>query len=86
MSDSPDAVVGEMNEPSEREASARSRGRRTHPTEGASNRDWWPNQLNLKILRKHPAVANPMDADFDYAAAFDDARPRRPAARHRRRS
>ncbi|WP_090475639.1 catalase/peroxidase HPI [Nakamurella panacisegetis] len=41
-----------------------------HPTEGAGNRDWWPNQLNLKILRKHPAVANPMGGDFDYAAAF----------------
>ncbi|MGH3310415.1 MAG: catalase/peroxidase HPI, partial [Streptomyces sp.] len=33
-------------------------------------RDWWPNQLNLSILRKHPAVANPMDGDFDYAAEF----------------
>jgi len=41
-----------------------------HPTEGAGNREWWPNQLNLKILRKHPAVANPMGEDFDYAAAF----------------
>ncbi len=45
-------------------------GPRNHPTEGAGNRDWWPNQLNLKILRKHPAVANPMGEDFDYAAAF----------------
>jgi len=41
-----------------------------HPTEGAGNREWWPNQLNLKILRKHPAVANPMGEDFDYAAEF----------------
>ncbi len=39
---------------------------------------WWPNQLNLTILRKHPAVANPMGEDFDYAAAFNDRRPRRP--------
>jgi catalase-peroxidase len=31
---------------------------------------WWPDQLNLRILRKHPAVANPLGADFDYAAAF----------------
>ncbi|MHB8340402.1 MAG: peroxidase family protein, partial [Mycobacteriales bacterium] len=45
--------------------------RRNHPTEGAGNRDWWPNQLNLKILRKHPAVANPMGGDFDYAAEFN---------------
>ena len=53
------------------EAGARSRtGARKHPTEGAGNRDWWPNQLNLKILRKNPAVANPMGEDFDYAAEF----------------
>ena len=45
-------------------------GRMGHPTEGAGNTDWWPNQLNLKILRKHPAVADPLGADFDYAAAF----------------
>ncbi|TDV57368.1 catalase/peroxidase HPI [Actinophytocola oryzae] len=45
-------------------------GRFNHPTEGGSNRDWWPNQLNLSILRKHSAVANPMGGDFDYAAAF----------------
>ncbi|WP_256508391.1 catalase/peroxidase HPI [Crossiella sp. SN42] len=45
-------------------------GRFSHPTEGGSNRDWWPNQLNLSILRKHSPVANPMGADFDYAAEF----------------
>jgi catalase-peroxidase len=45
-------------------------GRFGHPTEGGSNREWWPNQLNLTILRKHPAVANPMGEEFDYAAAF----------------
>ena len=41
-----------------------------HPTEGGGNQDWWPNQLNLKILRKHPAVSNPMGEAFDYAAEF----------------
>ena len=45
-------------------------GPRNHPTEGGGNRDWWPNQLNLKILRKHTAVANPFGDGFDYAAAF----------------
>jgi catalase-peroxidase len=45
-------------------------GRLGHPTEGASNLDWWPNQLNLKILRKHTAVANPMGEDFDYGKEF----------------
>ena len=37
---------------------------------GRSNRDWWPNQLNVNILHQHGAVSNPMGADFDYAAAF----------------
>jgi catalase-peroxidase len=69
VSDSPDAVVGEMNEGEAAGCPVHS-GRLGHPTEGASNTDWWPNQLNLKILRKHPAVANPMDAEFDYSAAF----------------
>ena len=45
--------------------------RPNHPTEGSGNRDWWPNQLNLKILRKHPDVSNPMGGDFDYPAAFN---------------
>ncbi|MFF4835376.1 catalase/peroxidase HPI [Streptomyces sp. NPDC001315] len=36
----------------------------------ASNRDWWPNQLDLTILRKHPVMADPMGEDFDYAAEF----------------
>ncbi|WP_344005297.1 catalase/peroxidase HPI [Nocardioides lentus] len=45
-------------------------GRMGHPTESADNTDWWPNQLNLRILRKHQQVADPMDADFDYAAEF----------------
>ncbi|MDV7356813.1 catalase/peroxidase HPI [Rhodococcus oxybenzonivorans] len=45
-------------------------GRQKHPTEGGGNRDWWPNQLNLKILQKNPAVRNPMDEDFDYAKEF----------------
>ena len=37
---------------------------------GASNRDWWPNQLNLKILQQNSPISNPMDSDFDYAKAF----------------
>ncbi|MGW4766808.1 catalase/peroxidase HPI [Nocardia sp. NPDC004278] len=46
-------------------------GRLKSPAEGgSSNREWWPNQLNLKILQKNPAIANPMGADFDYAAEF----------------
>ncbi|UVS79725.1 Catalase-peroxidase [Actinokineospora sp. UTMC 2448] len=69
MSDSPDAVVGELNDEPAGQCPVTA-VRRKHPTEGGGNRDWWPNQLNLKILRKHPAVANPMDPGFDYAAEF----------------
>ncbi|MDA0636658.1 catalase/peroxidase HPI [Nonomuraea sp. MCN248] len=44
--------------------------RAPHPTQGGGNRQWWPERLNLKILAKNPAVANPMGDDFDYAAEF----------------
>ncbi|MBL0172016.1 MAG: catalase/peroxidase HPI [Gemmatimonadaceae bacterium] len=37
---------------------------------GRSNRDWWPNQLNLGILHQHSPVSDPMGGAFDYAAAF----------------
>jgi catalase-peroxidase len=37
---------------------------------GSATRDWWPNQLNLKILHQHTPAASPMAADFDYAEAF----------------
>jgi catalase-peroxidase len=35
-----------------------------------TNRDWWPDQLDLSVLHRHAPAANPMGADFDYAAAF----------------
>ena len=37
---------------------------------GTSNRDWWPNQLSLKILHQHSSLSDPMDKDFNYAEAF----------------
>jgi catalase-peroxidase len=37
---------------------------------GTSNRDWWPNMLNLNILRQHSSRSNPMDSDFNYAKEF----------------
>jgi catalase-peroxidase len=37
---------------------------------GTSNRDWWPNQLRLEILRQHSALSNPMGEDFNYAEEF----------------
>jgi catalase-peroxidase len=40
------------------------------PTRPRTNRDWWPNQLDLQVLHQHSPRANPMGEDFDYAAAF----------------
>ena len=37
---------------------------------GPINRDWWPNQLRLNILRQHSSLSNPMQKDFDYASEF----------------
>ncbi|MGY3302967.1 catalase-peroxidase [Pseudomonas sp. PvR086] len=37
---------------------------------GTTNRDWWPNQLNLKILHQHSPLSDPMDEGFNYAEAF----------------
>ena len=37
---------------------------------GRSNTDWWPNQLNVKILAQHSDLSDPMDPDFDYAEEF----------------
>lgn len=37
------------------------------PVEGGGNRDWWPNQPNLKVLQHNPDVINPMGPDYDYA-------------------
>ena len=38
---------------------------------GTSNRNWWPNQLNLNILHQHPAAANPLGVGFNYADEFN---------------
>jgi catalase-peroxidase len=38
---------------------------------GTTNRDWWPNQLNLRILHQHSPLSDPMDKDFNYAEAFN---------------
>src|ERR1700739_4658406 len=37
---------------------------------GTRNRDWWPDQLKLNILRQHSSLSNPMDKNFNYAEAF----------------
>ena len=38
---------------------------------GTSNRDWWPNQLDLRLLHTNPPASDPMGSDFDYAEAFE---------------
>jgi len=42
----------------------------TSGAQGTSNRDWWPNQLNLKILHQHSSLSNPMGDGFNYAEEF----------------
>ncbi len=37
---------------------------------GPTNRDWWPNELNLKVLRQHSSLSDPMGRDFNYAEEF----------------
>ena len=43
----------------------------THSSSGTSNKDWWPNQLNLNILHQHDKKSNPMDDDYDYRKEFE---------------
>jgi catalase-peroxidase len=77
MSEIHEPLPGEGSEESRGEENAQAAGgcpvahdQGVHPTRGNANRGWWPNQLNLKILAKNPAVANPLGEEFDYAAAF----------------
>ncbi|WP_432123667.1 catalase/peroxidase HPI [Streptomyces sp. C10-9-1] len=69
MAENPDAIV---TDPKTEEAGGCpvAHGRAPHPTQGGGNRQWWSERLNLKILAKNPAVANPLGEDFDYAEAF----------------
>ncbi|GGZ28613.1 catalase-peroxidase [Streptomyces olivaceoviridis] len=71
MSDSADAVDGGMNVGGAGGLGLSApAGHRSHAMGGPSNRDWWPDRLDLAMLRKHPAIADPMGEDFDYAAEF----------------
>jgi len=45
-------------------------GKHNAGASGTKNRDWWPNQLKLNILRQHSCKSNPMGGDFDYAEEF----------------
>ncbi|WP_326622223.1 catalase/peroxidase HPI [Streptomyces decoyicus] len=69
MTDNHDAIVTDP-EPEEAGGCPVAHGRALHPTQGGGNRQWWPQRLNVKILAKNPAVANPLGEQFDYAEAF----------------
>ncbi|MFE4420078.1 catalase/peroxidase HPI [Streptomyces sp. NPDC056817] len=69
MSENPDAIVTDAKTEGTGGCPV-AHGRAAHPTQGGGNRQWWPERLNLKILAKNPAVANPLGGDFDYAEAF----------------
>lgn len=67
MADNPDTVAGESGPP----ASAGCPVTGAHNAVGGTRvKDWWPEQLDLKALQQNPPQADPMGADFDYAAEF----------------
>ncbi|MET9145991.1 MULTISPECIES: catalase/peroxidase HPI [unclassified Streptomyces] len=70
MSENHEAIVTDPKTQDTGDGCPVAHGRAPHPTQGGGNRQWWPERLNLKILAKNPAVANPLGADFDYAEAF----------------
>ena len=57
-----------MNEDSKTQTTGGAKNRTTG--RGRTNRDWWPNQLNLKILHQHSNLGNPMGEEFNYAEEF----------------
>jgi len=69
-----DAVEAEMNTDGAVAAGMKCpvlNDRVSHPTQGGRNQEWWPKRLNLKLLAKNPAVANPLGDAFDYVKAFE---------------
>jgi len=54
----------------ERKIPETSRADKQETGKGMSNRDWWPNQLKIEILRQHSSKSNPMGEDFNYAKEF----------------
>ncbi|MDZ4809646.1 MAG: catalase/peroxidase HPI, partial [Bacteroidota bacterium] len=66
-----DSILAHVNEPGN-EAKCPFSGGALKQTAGGGtrNRDWWPNQLKLNILRQHSSLSNPMDEKFNYAEEF----------------
>lgn len=70
-SDSPDgSVLSEVNNENSAKCPFSRGALKTSAGGGTRNRDWWPNQLPLNILRQYSELSNPMDKDFDYAEEF----------------
>ena len=66
-----DTKVGDMNTEGPAKCPFSSGALKKSAGGGMTNRDWWPNQLNLNILRQHSSLSNPMDKDFNYAEEFN---------------
>lgn len=64
------AQLGEMNEGGISKCPFSGGAMKQAAGEGTRNSDWWPNQLNLSILRQHSEKSNPMGDDFNYAEEF----------------
>ena len=71
MADNHETREAELNESEPAGQCPVVHGRGLRPTEGDRNSSWWPGRLNLKLLARNPAVANPLGEDFDYAEAFN---------------
>src|SRR5262245_21526005 len=54
----------------ERKSPVTNGAQRRTPPRALSNRDWWPNQLNLQVLHQHSSLSNPMCKGFSYAEEF----------------
>jgi catalase-peroxidase len=57
--------------PERKETKAESKCPFNHGAMGPTNRDWWPNQVDLSVLHQHSNLSNPMDDKFDYAKEFN---------------
>ena len=65
-----DSILAEVNHESAAKCPFSSGALKQTAGGGARNRDWWPNQLKLNILRQNSSLSDPMDKDFNYAEAF----------------
>jgi catalase-peroxidase len=65
-----DSILADVNAPGIAQCPFHNGSLKQSAGSGTRNRDWWPNQLKLNILRQHSTLSNPMDKDFNYAEEF----------------